>query len=133
MSLIAAAVALIGTIAIAVAGRRSMKRAAQWFEGKPVVNGRLTRCVEQDDGDLWSTIEYDVRGQRYQITGNYEHTREDVGRTLPVAYDPSLPSTARLVEKDERVLATGDVVFFGIVFVAIYLLVMAVLTFAERL
>ena len=130
-SLIAGAIALAATIAFVVVARRSMKRTARWFDGKPVVNGRLTRCAEQEDGDMWSTIEYEVSGHRYQLTGNYWHTRDDVGMAIPIAYDPRLPSDARVVEK-ERATPVADFLGIAVVFGAVYLAVRVVLTFLGR-
>lgn len=131
-SLIAGAVALAATIAFVLVARRSMRRTARWFEGKPLVNGRVARCAEQDDGDIWSTIEYEVGGQRYQLTGNYWHTRDDVGTVIPIAYDPALPTDARVVEK-ERATPVADFVGVAVVFGAVYLAVRVVLTFLGRM
>lgn len=74
------------------------RRVARWQEGKPVVDGTLTKCEPTEEAH-WSTIEYVVDGHRYMITGEYEYTPADIGRTIPVVYDPKLPSHAQIREE----------------------------------
>lgn len=85
---------------ITVATNRSRAREAAWFEGKPVVDGVLTECIRKDGAEnwyYWSTIEYEVNGHRYQLTGDYGDRSAQIGQVVRVAYDTKLPSEARIV------------------------------------
>lgn len=93
--------ALVITLILIVLFRRSQKREREWFHGKTIVEGTVRSAREQEYG-FWSAVEYrGPDGHRYQITGDFDHTPADVGRTVRVAYDPAMPSEARLVKDDD--------------------------------
>lgn len=120
----AAVIALLGSGLALRSYLRWLRKDDGWFRGKRITKGTLVRCEEiGTDGDWWSAIEYDAaNGHRYQITGNFSHRPPDVGAEVPVAYDPALPSEARLIEgPDEGSPIAGAVVLFIIVFAAIFL------------
>src|SRR5687768_11295487 len=99
--------AAIGTIAVLLIYQRSSARSAasdaKWRVGKIVTDATLARFVRTDEGDYRWNIEYSARdGQRYQITGEFDFQPADAGRTVRIAYDPRMPSEARLVEEPEE-------------------------------
>jgi hypothetical protein len=118
--MIAASIAAaIGTIAVLVIYHRSSAKAAarhaQWMVGKVVTDATLARCMETDEGDYRWNVEYSARdGQRYQITGEFDYRPVDVGKKVRLAYDPRMPSEARLLEEPKE---TGP---FGAAFVLIF-------------
>ena len=54
-------------------------------------------------------VHYQVNGIAYQTNGSYERTKRfPIGSTLEVAYDPNVPSEARVIvnaEEENRVLS----------------------------
>ena len=99
-------IVLMIAVVVIVLVSRSIQRDArarrEWFADKTVTTGVHTRCEEiGEDDDPWSTIEYRAaNGVMYQITGFFDLTPADVGREVEVAYDPEMPSEARIVERD---------------------------------
>ena len=111
--------AAIGTIAVLLIYQRSSAKAAandaKWRVGKIVTDATLARFVQTDEGDYRWNIEYSARdGQRYQISGELDFQPADIGKTVRIAYDPRMPSEARLVEEPKQ--ETGP---FGAFFVLI--------------
>src|SRR5688572_16611734 len=76
---------------------RSLRREAEWFVGKTIVEATLVRCRAQEEYGYWCAVEYHAaNGSHYQITGEFPFTPEDIGRRVKVAYEPAMPSDARL-------------------------------------
>ncbi|HEX2061161.1 MAG TPA: DUF3592 domain-containing protein [Thermoanaerobaculia bacterium] len=96
--LIAIAVAIIVLAVRAHRIRAARDRA--WMAKAKLVDGVLTKCdlMPGDESDYyWCAVEYKVRGIAYQLTGSFDFTPKDIGTKVAVAYDPKLPSDARLV------------------------------------
>jgi len=112
--------AAIGTIAVLLIYQRSSARSAandaKWMAGKIVTDATLARFIRRDEGDTRWNIEYSARdGQRYQISGEFDFQPADAGKTVRIAYDPRMPSEARLVEEPKH--ETGPFsAFFVLIF-----------------
>ncbi|MFL6246238.1 MAG: DUF3592 domain-containing protein [Thermoanaerobaculia bacterium] len=112
--------AALGTILVLVIYHRSSAKIAAeeatWRKGKIVTDATLARCTETEDGDYGWNIEYSARdGQRYQISGVYDFPPADVGKKVRIAYDPRLPSEARLLIDEAK--ETGPfAAFFVLIF-----------------
>jgi hypothetical protein len=111
--------AAMGTVLVLVIYHRSSAKSAaneaKWMVGKIVTDATLARCVETDPGDYRWNVEYSARdGQRYQITGEFDFLPAEVGKKVRLAYDPRMPSEARLIEEPKE---TGP---FGAFFVLIF-------------
>lgn len=133
--IIAAAVALLGCLLMLRAYARSRRRDKEWFTGKVIVSGTLTKCKETEDFDYWSTVEYRAKdGRPYQLTGDFKRFQpRDIGTAVEVAYDRKLPSEARLVEKEEERSIAGDLLLLFAIFAGIFLVTVPVVMLVMRL
>ncbi|HEX2121943.1 MAG TPA: DUF3592 domain-containing protein [Thermoanaerobaculia bacterium] len=132
--IIAAAVALLGCLLTLRAFARSTRRDREWFAGKVIVSGTVTKCKETEDFDYWSTVEYRARdGRPYQLTGDFKRFRpSDIGTAVEIAYDRNLPSEARLVEKPEERSIAGDLFLLLAIFAGLFLVTVPVVMVVMR-
>lgn len=82
------------------AHRRRVARDRAWFAKAKYAEGVVTKCDLLPGGEsdyYWWAVEYKVRGIAYQLTGSADYTPSDIGRKVRIAYDPKLPSDARIV------------------------------------
>jgi hypothetical protein len=102
--LLPAILAFLGAVAVVRGHLRSRATKANWRVGKVITEGQLTRCylVERsEDEAYWCAVEYRVNHILYQLTGVFGFQPDDIGKAVAVAYDPKLPSEARLVAMEE--------------------------------
>ena len=108
IAIIVAIVVAIVLLSIQGARRRAAADAA-WMAKAKIVEGVVAKCelIERGDDAYYSwAVYYKVRGIAYQIGGSSEFTPDDLGKKVRVAYDPKLPSDARLVTPPVRSAAS---------------------------
>lgn len=93
---------VVAIVVLSVHGARRRAAADRaWFAQAKYVEGVVAKCelITRSEEEYYSwAVYYKVRGIAYQIGGSSEFTPEDLGKKVRVAYNPKLPSDARLVK-----------------------------------
>jgi hypothetical protein len=91
---------VVAIVVLSVHGARRRAAADRaWMAKAKFVEGEVANCelISRGDDEYYSwAVYYKVRNIAYQIGGTTGFTPADVGRKVRVAYNPKLPSDARL-------------------------------------
>jgi hypothetical protein len=102
-----AAIGVLVAVSMAVIVGRSLRRESEahraWVAAARTVEGIVERIRVTQDADSWTqytpVIVYRVDGHAYSIDGATSGERDvEPGTKMSVAYDPKLPSSARLAD-----------------------------------